>query len=54
VFDATSQRNDIAWLHNSMLVSTLHFVMILAIVSCKWSRAQSMGVNEPFDTLTLW
>jgi hypothetical protein len=53
MFDETPQGSDVAWLHNLVLASTLHSVMISTIVSCKQGRAQSMGVNEPFDTSTL-
>ncbi len=42
-----SSKSDGAWSHNLMLA------MIVAIVSCKWARAWSMGANEPFSTSTL-
>ncbi len=44
---------DVAWSHNSMPTPVVNSVVILMIVSCKWARAQSMGANEPFGTLTL-
>jgi hypothetical protein len=53
MFDAIPRRNDVAWSNNSMLAHVVHVVMIFAIVSCKWARAQSMGVDEPSGTLTL-
>jgi hypothetical protein len=53
MFDATLQKNDVAWSHNLMVAPTVHFALILAIVSCKQIKVQSMGANEPFGTLTL-
>jgi hypothetical protein len=52
MFDATPQ-SDVAWSHNSTLTLVVHSAVISAIVSCKWVRARSMGVDEPFNTLTL-
>jgi len=53
MFDLTLQRSDVTWSHNSMLGPIVHSTMILTIISCKWVRVQSMGVDEPFDTSTL-
>jgi len=53
MFDATLQRSDVARSHNSMLTLVVHSVVILIIVSCKWAKVQSMGVDEPFNTSTL-
>ncbi len=52
-FDPIPWRSDFAWLHNLMLVLMVHSTLILAIVSCKWARARSLGVDEPSNTLTL-
>jgi hypothetical protein len=36
-----------------MVAPAVHFALILAIVSCKYTKVQSMGVDEPFGTSTL-
>jgi hypothetical protein len=53
MFDATPQTSNVAWLHNLMLAPSPHSMVILAMVSCKQIRAQSMGVDKRLGTLTL-
>ncbi len=38
MFDATPWKSDVAWLHNSMLALFPHLAVILAMVSCKWTK----------------
>jgi len=52
MFDPTPQRSDVAWSHNSTLALAVHSMVISNIVPCKWARVRSMGVDEPFGTLT--
>jgi uncharacterized membrane protein len=40
-------------LHGCTIRIAVHFVVISTIVSCKRARVQFMGVDEPFNTLTL-
>jgi hypothetical protein len=54
MFDAIPQRSDVAWPNNSMVAPTIHFALILAIVSCKQTKVQSMGVDERFGTSRLF
>jgi hypothetical protein len=53
MFDATPQTSNVAWLHNSMLAPSPHSMVILAMVSCKQVKAQSMGVDKPLGASTL-